>query len=152
MSTHKIKTDVKENLTFLCACLFFRLRDLCILILNFYFSNFYYQALAVRSRSGRYNNVLAVLRESKRLTVEKPFYRLYLFRHLKAISVFYTALYLLNNVGRAALQKVVAEKVETAASVAEVKSASKETTKKDTSFADDDFMKMMEEMFGTKRK
>jgi len=48
--------------------------------------------------------------------------------------------------------KVVAEKVETAASVAEVKSASKETTKKDTSFADDDFMKMMEEMFGTKRK
>ena len=49
--------------------------------------------------------------------------------------------------------KVVAEKNESVASAAEVKTAPKATaSNSDKSFADDDFMKMMEEMFGTKKK
>ena len=48
---------------------------------------------------------------------------------------------------------VVAENNESVASATEVKAAPKATaSSSDKSFADDDFMKMMEEMFGTKKK
>jgi cell division protein FtsZ len=49
--------------------------------------------------------------------------------------------------------KVVAEKNESVAPATEVKVAPKAaSSNNDKSFADDDFMKMMEEMFGTKKK